>query len=407
MCYGIFNAYSSTVAEVCKKQSQYSQKYRKDYGKAICNNGKICGYGCDNNGKNCKYGYCNVSDCNNAKGYVELIGKKDEMLCHNPNTKLSYESEKSGKVYFYKDGHWCGENCDFDGGNCKRGFCNTAHCDKEYGYTDLKYTDNTFRCYNPTTQIAYGTVNGKDMYFYKNGSVCGIKCDMNGKNCEVGNCTSVCSEKDGYIQKNDKCYNPKTGLSYTNNYEVKNNKLILTDVSFWVNDEYCGKNCDYLGQNCSSGFCNIASCNIQKGYTQLKPIKNDRGRSGMLCYNPSEKRGYFQYSNGYKQFKQFYINDHRCGTNCDDDGRNCAVGSEVRYGNLIGICNVQDCPNGYKIVPDHFSAYGFCSKGNRLTVFMGADKKFHSASKTQTVNGIKNGVEGAVFFGKWFFTGDY
>ena len=409
IAWGIFNAYSSTVVGVCKHQTTSVKNKSKEYGKAMCINDNVCGYGCDKDGKNCKYGYCNVSDCNKAKGYVGLsyrnagkITYKGEMLCYNPNTKLSYESEKNGKVKFYKDGYWCGDNCDLDGGNCKQGFCNAAHCNQEYGYTDLKRIGDTFRCYNPITQIAYGIVYGKDMYFYKNSGVCGIKCDMNGKNCETGNCTSVCNEKDGYIQTNDKCYNPKSGLSYVNNYEIKNNKLVLNNVRFWLNDEYCGENCDYLGQNCSSGFCNVASCNIQKGYTQLKKV-TDRDDSRMICYNPSEQRGYYKLVNGQNQF---YVNGYRCGYKCDYDGQNCAVESEARYGNFIGICNVQDCPNGYKIVPDYFKAHGFCAKENGTTVLLGADKKFHSASKTQIFKGIKNGVEGAAFFVTYPFTGD-
>ena len=408
MCFGMFHAYSSTVVGDCKNPSTFVKNQTKEYGKPMCINGNVCGYGCDSNGRNCKIGYCNVSDCDKAKGYVELsyspatsIASKGEMLCYNPNTKLSYTSEKSGKVYFFKDGFLCGENCDYDGGNCEQGLCSAAQCNQAYGYTNIKHIKGTyeFQCYNPTTQIAYG----KNMIFYKNDRVCGIKCDMNGKNCETGNCASVCSEKDGYIQKNDKCYNPKTGLSYVSNYEVKNNKLILNNVRFWFNDAYCGENCDYLGQNCSSGFCNISSCNVQKGYTQLKTIK-DRNDNKLICYNPSAQRGYYQFANGNKQF---YVNGYKCGLNCDYDGRNCAVESEARYGHFIGICYVQDCPNGYKIVPDnHFKAHGFCAKENGATVFMGADKKFHSASKTQTLNGIKNGVEGAVFFSKWLFTGD-
>jgi len=402
MCLVIFNAYSSPVVGVCKNQSQYSATNRKEYGKAMCNNDNICGYGCDSDGTKCKYGYCNTADCNKTKGYVELININREMLCYNPNTKLSYTSERLGKVSFYRDGLWCGENCDYDGGNCRRGFCNAAQCNQAYGYTDLKRVGNTFRCYNPTTQLAYGIVYGKDMYFYKNGGVCGVKCDMNGKNCEIGNCEIVCNEKEGYIQKNDKCYNPKTGLSYINNYEVKGNKLILKSVSFWLNDEYCGENCDYTGQNCISGICNIASCNVQKGYNQLKAIK-DKKDSIMLCYNPSAQRGYYQLANGTKQF---YVNGYKCGRNCDYDGQNCAVGNEVRYGNLIGICNVQDCPSGYKIVPDVFKVYGFCAKEGKATVFMGADKKFHLASKTQIFNGIKSGVEGAIFFAIYPFKRD-
>lgn len=397
----IFNAHSSTVVAVCKNQSR--QGYKKTYGDATCYNGEVCGYGCNADGKNCKYGYCNISNCNTAKGYVELTASNyNIMICYNPNTKLAYGVENPGKVYFYKDGQRCGENCDYDGGNCKKGSCDASQCHKEYGYTDLKNVDKALRCYNPTTQIAYDFFNSKNWY-YKNGGVCGINCDMNGKNCEIGDCTSLCSEKDGFIQKNDKCYNPKTHLAYTNNYDIEYNKLVLKSVSFWLNDEYCGANCDYDGQNCSSGHCNISSCNVQKGYTQLKLFKNNKGDDKLICYNPSEKRGYFQYS---KDYKQFYVNGYRCGRNCDYDGRNCAVDNEVRYGDFIGICNVQDCPNGYKIVPDVFKAHGFCGKEGKSIVLLGADKKFHSAGKTQTLNGIKNGVAGTVFYGKWLLTGD-
>ena len=120
----------------------------------------------------------------------------------------------------------------------------------------------------------------------------------------------------GHETHNSRCYIPKTNLSYD-----KYN-------SFFSEYYYCGFDCDYDGRNCKGGVCNIADC--AKGYTEIKKGK---------CYNP-ELLIYYEPINHNNTYFYYGDNADYCGFNCTFDGRNCRK----------GICNIEDCPDGYKYI---------------------------------------------------------
>ena len=195
---------------------------------------------------------CEVNKCATDKGYTQLKQIEKQMGCYNPNTHISYTSDKT----FYIDNMECGENCDFDGKNCKYGK-SCYDCDKDKGYTQKK----SGRCFNPKTQISY---EGKN--YYSNNKLCGYNCDINGENCQNGACfADECMKKYGYPEfKDGKCYNPKTFLSR----EV--NTIPNQNNTFYYKSSRCGIACDNDGRNCKfaalniGGYYAIGICNTNK-----------------------------------------------------------------------------------------------------------------------------------------------
>ncbi len=134
-----------------------------------------------------------------------------------------------------------------------------------------------------------------------------------------------CAE--GYIQqKNGNCYNPKTKLSYD------------SIGNFYLGAFQCGYKCNDNGRNCEEGICNVLDC--ADGYTEMKKGK---------CYNPKKLLSYeYDKKTGYLNHNiTFYYEDFRCGFDCNFNGRRCQR----------GICNIEDCPKGYKKIIYDFSPY--------------------------------------------------
>ena len=354
-----------------------------------------------------------ATKCANGFEYIthKINDTTNEKLCYNKQIGLSYHIKKSGsnkgEYDFYKDWWYCGTNCDFDGKNCKEGFCHASRCNQKEGYTQMKYISlEGFVCYNPDTKMSYRGpfTNGKYRYFI-NGKKCGENCDFNGINCKIGYCNpSYCDAQKGYTQikeleKSYGCYNPKTHLSYTfgkhsakkdfyiddeycggdcdldgkncsynnacsvsecaenNGYtEIIDSKCYnpTTHISysgnkFYLNNVLCGYNCDINGKNCKTGACYADECNRKYGYPE---IKNNR------CYNPKTFLSLDHYLG-----KRFYYKSVVCGRNCDLDGKNCEAINGIK-----GICNIDDCPKGYKQIAngDTFEVrgVGMCKKEN-------------------------------------------
>ncbi len=234
-------------------------------------------------------------------------------------------------------------------------------------------------------------------YFYYDGIICGENCDIYGRNCKKGICdVSGCSIANGYsvfmIKKINNsshlvCYNPNTEMAYSaySNYNI---------VSFYLDSVVCGQDCDYDGTNCrSGGLCSFATCNQNEGFTEF--IRQDKT---YLCYNPSKKLGYW--ITYFKGRKQFFYDGKRCGLNCDYNGKNCEY--ESGSSPMVGICNPEDCPQGYYV------QQGYCRKqGSDKLLYKDKDGKFKSASVRDFKYGVQmttgaagyfvQGVFGAIF----------
>lgn len=328
-------------------------------------NNEKCGYSCDFDGKNCRYGgVCNISDCDTLKGYTEIkdgkcynpltnvsapkcdagyeynVAKKE---CKNPKTGLSYFANMTQKSLYYKDGIYCGKLCDVD------------KCAKDKGYTQLKVVDNSMACYNPNTHISYNWLET----FYIDNMECGKNCDLDGKNCKYEKSCYDCDREKGYtINKSGRCYNPQTGISY----EGKN---------FYVNDYLCGYNCNINGKNCDLGACFADECMRKYGYPEIK--------YGM-CHNPKTFLSRAVNTLG-NQNNTFYYKSEECGKTCDNDGKNCKFTNSKNTigGHIIkGICNIEDCPKGYKQIYTN-GGYGMCkSEIGNIIVFSDEKGKFHN-----------------------------
>lgn len=159
--------------------------------KVFCIKSVICGINCDEYGNNCEKGICNVQNCNAQKGYTEfevVKGRKDEVLCHNPTTHLSYSSYKEnnyGYTEFYKDGIHCGEDCDIDGSNCNWGMCSVEDCHKKHGFTEFNRLYDFYVCTNPELKLSYRRTRGIQRRFFYNGVYCGKNCGPRGKKCAL------------------------------------------------------------------------------------------------------------------------------------------------------------------------------------------------------------------------------
>lgn len=84
----------------------------------------------------------------------------------------------------------------------------------------------------------------------------------------------------------------------------------------------------------SIGNISVNAENCAEGYTQIKDGN---------CYNPNT-------SISYSIDNDFYIKGKRCGEDCDFEGRNCTK----------GVCNVADCPIGYKNIGHDNYYLGVC-----------------------------------------------
>ncbi len=382
----------SSFAEIqCNKEAGYTEiKNNKCYNpKTLLSyqngrfyyNDKYCGDDCDFEGRNCRYGICNAADC--AKGYTfKLVN--NEYMCNNSKLSLSYTKNDSKNKFYYND-EYCGINCDFEGRNCRYGICNAADCAK--GYT-LKLVNNEYMCNNSKLSLSYikNITDYSENKFYYDDEYCGDDCDYEGKKCRRGVCNASACVK-GYTSiKKGKCYNPQTLLSYEKN-------------EFYYDGLPCGEGCNYEGKNCTYGICNVDSCD--NGYTQLKKGKfkdstfpsnktggpdifvclvnafehNETIRTGsaehLACYNPNLNIAYFKEARWNKSniSKVFSVDNEVCGINCDSEGKNCEV----------GLCNVESCPKGYKIL-----YHGACKSenGDKVLVYVSKDKliKFHHPS---------------------------
>jgi len=226
------------------------------------------------------------------------------------------------------------------------------------------------------------TFSGKRFFIY--GAQCGYGCDKFGRNCEKGICNPKdCNVKNGYtsISSTGKglnykvvCLNKSTNMSYSvySDYNI---------TSFFINNIYCGENCNINGQNCKRGLCNVNDCDIEHGFISLN-LEYKRGYYGTtnrhwVCHNPNRNLSYFK--NG--QNKTFYYNQYVCGYNCDYQGKNCAY---EENDDRIGICNPEDCPKGY--APET----GYCKKikGKKL-LYKNKAGKFKNEALKSTINDFK------------------
>ena len=189
-------------------------------------------------------------------------------------------------------------------------------CNKKSGFT--VYDETTKACINPTENLR-----------------------AEGGFLKVNSIELTCNKNAGYTQiKDNKCYNPTTKLSYDIGYTFASHKKSKTTYKeyyvFFLDDNRCGKNCDYDGKNCESGICNIDNCARYAGYTQ---IKNE------TCYNPKTKMGYSLDGAFYRENTNGYWGS--CGKNCDIYGRNCKEGG----------CHPLRCSKGFQSTTNTWGKY--------------------------------------------------
>ena len=191
--------------------------------------------------------------------------------------------------------------------------------------TKKNYPKDYYYCHNTKTQVAY---NKNGLFYYKDTDFfCAKDCDLNAQNCKEGYCEKI-NCKDGYkLKKNPIQYPSDTSYKvYTCANPINNLYYDKFDNFYYANNKKCGKSCDINGNNCKQGHCNQNIC--AKGYY----------KKGDFCYSSTSKLSY-RWKNDYKEF---YLNGHRCGESCDLDGKNCK----------IGICNSSRCAKGYVLKAD-------------------------------------------------------
>ena len=153
------------------------------------------------------------------------------------------------------------------------------------------------------------------------------------------------------------CYNKQTGLSYNIKKDAITNQKKYNFFKDWW---YCGTNCNFDGTNCNKdGLCSETNCNQKEGYTQLKYIKG----KGQSCYNPNTKMAYYG--------KTYFLNDKKCGYDCNYDGKNCKKGACFSE-----YCNAQ---KGYTQIKELEKSYGCYNPDTRISY--DADKIFYLDSE--------------------------
>ena len=206
-------------------------------------------------------------------------------------------------------------------------------CNKKSGFT--VYDEQNKTCINPTENLKYKYNDG----------------------LRINSIEASCNKKAGYTQiKDDKCYNPKTKLSYRIKYEYKSAKgseQYNEVYDFYLNDEHCGTNCDYSGKNCASGFCNVKSCARHAGYNTI-----DYGK----CFNPKTQISYNSDAIFYKEYKSGYSSP--CGMKCNIYGKKCKQGA----------CYTQDCAKGYQLKGD---SYRFVCQNPKTSLSYDKDGNFY------------------------------
>jgi len=175
-----------------------------------------------------------------------------------------------------------------------------------------------------------------------------------------------CAKKYGYVLKNGRCFNSKTLISY--NSDARKN--------FYYKNMQCGFDCDYNGKNCNQGACFSSEC--PKAFPQLKTVFDEyHGIYVWSCYNPQTHMGYYP-DNYHPNQTNYYLNDKKCGENCNSDGTNCKV----------GFCNYKECAKGYTQIkskrcynPTTGISYGISFKENYKTHTVHEEFDFYLADE--------------------------
>ena len=117
----------------------------------------MCGHYCNSDGKKCTYGACFAEE---AKCDKITVGRWqfNPMLrtnrggCEDKTEKLSCVWS-DGTYTCYRDGQYCGKQCNADGTACQYGMCIPQTCNKINGrrwtFTHIGYDDYGYGCMNP------------------------------------------------------------------------------------------------------------------------------------------------------------------------------------------------------------------------------------------------------------------
>ena len=179
--------------------------------------------------------------------------------------------------------------------------------------------------------------NGYKCYL-PNNEECGVNCQLDGTNCELGCCDGVegttCCPNDNNIRYQKitnyyGCYNKTTKIGCYNENVAK------TSYICELNGVRCATGCNSTGTSCNYGSCDSTSCPTGKNFQQI--IANYYG-----CYD--ESLGLGCYKNGGASDYACYKGTTQCGTGC---GAN--YDGKINGGtSMCGTCttNPFTCPTG-------------------------------------------------------------
>jgi len=192
----------------------------------------------------------------------------------------------------------------------------------------------------------------------------------------IPNNVSDCNVKYGYTQikeigyHNFVCHNPDTDISYYYS-KFSTSHGSTGNYTFYLNGNICGTDCDFNGQNCKWGICNISNCDTKNGYTELELEKTNSKNKLWICHKKDTNLSY-RPVNTNSATNVFYYDGLKCGIDCDMNGKNCAYDSGGLYP-MTGICNSEDCPKGHTI------QQGYCKNPDTKELFYkDIDGKFKS-----------------------------
>jgi hypothetical protein len=222
---------------------------------------------------------------------------------------------------YFPNGKYCGVSCSLDA-SCANGTCNAFDCPSD---TTLQYIVSAYAgCYNPNTGIScYPTNKNRTTWIcYKNGKKCTGTCqDSYGNGCcqEEFICPLGTSKYYYSSAYSDACYNPAYGTT------------CLSSRQCLKNGFSCGTGCNLDGTGCtSSSKCVEIDCVYGKTLVFANNTWSCQ-KTNLSCIKGA-----------------CTINGSKCGSGCDDEGRNC------RY----GICSEMDCPFGTYLSKVDTNTYG-------------------------------------------------
>ena len=298
-----------------------------------------CGRYCHTDGTDCYYGDCTDDCTDDGLTYTLTQSKATPLHFYDTYYGCFHERENgveimcevnSGRYMCYKDGKYCGTDCQKDGTDCS----SHSSCEDCPAGTERFETQTISACARPDGVycIVMYNVPGQYACYMPDQTLCAERCYDFADNCQNGTCNSSDCPSGTYFQLQDGtsqfygCYNPDTDLFCRMVYTPNGG------IHCWKNGLLCGTQCtDYNGNgdtctDCQTQFtCPDGMTETTYIYASDKKEYNACRKENLVCLNNAAQT--------------CYLSDKRCGEQCDPDGQNCRTGA----------CTAQDanCPNGF------------------------------------------------------------